>query len=361
MFEMLGNWSLDGYFKEEAIRLAYRYLIDVCGLDARRMYCTYFDDSNQAVIQPDNETRELWQKYFPDNPEKIIKGNFKDNFWMMGCSGPCGACTEIHYDIRKHDETNRSLDGSHDASHLVNTNHPEVIEIWNLVFMQFNALYDSMTGLTVYENLKQKFVDTGMGLERLAVVIGGHQTIYQLDIFQKIISYAHIMGRVPLYQDTYGNASVSDLGNIAYRIFADHIRTSCVAVFQGVEFDCTKRGFILRKIFRRLLMNYYIHLNQCVVQPITRHHAFKALITEVLNYFLFVDHDLQKLVNVLNSEEMTYIGKLNRLKNYYNQCIKKGKSTEWISESLLTDTMKQTYGVDPGLVDYLGRMTFVQV
>jgi alanyl-tRNA synthetase len=199
-FGMLGNWSLNNYWKEEAINLAFRYLVDVCKFDVSRMYATYFGGNDE--IPADNESKEIWKKYLSES--HIVAGSFKDNFWMMGDTGPCGACTEIHYDLE-----NRS-----DMAHLVNMSDPTLIEVWNLVFMEYNATTTKYTHeshsdepikciTTSYTKLDKRFVDTGMGLERLAMIMQNKKSLYQIDIFKKLMSYAQILSSGEEYTDDY--------------------------------------------------------------------------------------------------------------------------------------------------------------
>ena len=174
MFEMLGSWSFGDYFKEEAITWAWEFLTEVCKLEKDRMYVTIFEGDSK--LKKDNSTFDIWQKFVPK--EKIIYGNKKDNFWEMGDVGPCGPCTEIHYDNRTETERKQK-----EGSFLVNKNHSQVIEIWNLVFIQFNRLENGDL-----KKLAIKHVDTGMGFERLAMIMQGVQSNYDTDIFQPVIS-----------------------------------------------------------------------------------------------------------------------------------------------------------------------------
>ncbi len=313
LFEMLGNWSIDSYGKDCAIDMAYRFLTQDCKLDPNNMYVTYFEGNSE--IETDKETKELWGKYFPEN--KIIASSFKDNFWMMADTGPCGVCTEIHYD----------LVGNRDASNLVNKGDPTVVEIWNLVFMQYNKTADNN-----YLPLGKLFVDTGMGLERLSMVMNKKDTIYKTDAFQYLTSYAQILSNSEPFEDKYD--SIKDT---SYRIFADHIRTSVICLYQGLDFDVQHRGYILRKIFRRLLTHFYLYLNNKTVEPFMHKLLVKCLISDILDYNLEFKHDADSIQKKLVDEEHLYVGKLQNIKLKYKNCQGKLNSDLDIIEQLKQD------------------------
>ena len=204
MFEMLGNWSFGDYFKKEAISWAWELLVDVYGLPKERLYATIFEGSPEEGIERDDEAYGYWKRFLPE--DHIILGNKHDNFWEMGDTGPCGPCSEIHYDLRS-DEERRGLDGRE----LVNKGHHLVIEIWNLVFMQFNRKADGRL-----EPLPARHVDTGMGFERLCMVLQGKQSNYDTDVFQPTIGrLGEMCGR------RYGDDPKTD---VAMRVVADHLR-----------------------------------------------------------------------------------------------------------------------------------------
>ena len=243
MFEMLGNWSFGSYFKEDAIRYAWNLLVEVYRLDPERLYITYFSgDESEPNIPCDTETLEIWKRYVPK--ERILPFKCKDNFWEMASTGPCGPCTEIHYDRI----------GSRDASKLVNNDDPSVVELWNLVFIQYNR---KETGL---ERLSSAFVDTGknkkylsgMGLERIASILQGFDSNYDSDNFQ--IIFKGIYGLMEFKKFKYtGKIGQDDKEHIdeAFRVIADHIRTLSIAIAEGVYPSNEGRGYVLRRILRR--------------------------------------------------------------------------------------------------------------
>ena len=242
MFEMLGNWSFGDYFKKEAIDWAWEYLVDVLKLDTNRLYATIFEGSPEENLEKDEEALSLWQQYLPS--EQIIDGNKADNFWEMGDTGPCGPCSEIHIDLRT-DEERKQIDGAD----LVNKDHPQVIEIWNLVFMQYNRKADGSL-----EPLPNKVIDTGMGFERLCAVLQGKISNYDTDVFQPIIKRISEITHL-----TYGKDEKVD---IAMRVISDHIRTIAFSITDGQLPSNAKAGYVIRRILRRAVRYGYTFLNQ---------------------------------------------------------------------------------------------------
>lgn len=242
MFEMLGNWSFGDYFKREAIEWAWEYLTEVLGMDKDRLYVTVFEGSQDDGLERDDEAAEIWSQFLP--AERIINGNKKDNFWEMGDQGPCGPCSEIHVDIRP-DEERAKVDGLT----LVNQSHPQVIEIWNLVFMQYNRRADgSLVGLP------NKVIDTGMGFERLCMAIQGKTSNYDTDIFTPIIQAIATLTGIE-----YGAAKESD---VAMRVIADHIRTIAFSITDGQLPSNAKAGYVIRRILRRAVRYGYTFLGR---------------------------------------------------------------------------------------------------
>ncbi|AYV77895.1 MAG: alanine--tRNA ligase [Edafosvirus sp.] len=335
MFEMLGHWQFnESYNKKEAMGLALTYLLDVCGLKKEQMYVTYFE-GNESIAE-DVETKEIWKQYFDES--HIIKGNTKDNFWSMNSDGVCGPCTEIHYD----------LIGNRDASSLVNKDDPLVMEIWNIVFMQYNKTD------TKYEKLKSMFTDTGMGQERLAMIIQKKNSVYQTDAFKYLFGYVQSLTNADFYTDKYDNEK-----DTAYRIFVDHIRTCIVSVYQGVDFDCNKRGAILRKIFRRMMTNLYMHLNRKTVEPIMKKPQIIGLIKQVLNYFLFEitaeskDETIRDIQTKLINEELLHIGKLQNIRVTYKSLLKKLGD-----HNLVVEKMQSEQGIDKEFTENIDQLNF---
>jgi len=254
MFEMLGNWSFGDYFKKEAIEYAWEYLTDVLKLDKSRLYVTVFEGSPSENLARDDEAVSYWEKYLPK--ERIINGSKKDNFWEMGDTGPCGPCSEIHIDIRTEEERVKI-----DGLSLVNKGHPQVIEIWNLVFMQFNRKADSSL-----ESLPKKVIDTGMGFERLCMAVQKKTSNYDTDVFQPIIS---VIGKMT--HNEYGKIPKKD---IAMRVIADHIRTIAFSITDGQLPSNAKAGYVIRRILRRAVRYGYTFLDQ--------KHAFMYKLLPVL-------------------------------------------------------------------------------
>ena len=242
MFEMLGNWSFGDYFKEEAIAWAWEYLVDVLKLNPENLYATVFEGSAEDGLERDNEAAGYWEKYLPK--DHIINGNKKDNFWEMGDTGPCGPCSEIHIDLRPAEE--RAKVSGRD---LVNHDHPQVIEIWNLVFMQFNRKADGSL-----EGLPAKVIDTGMGFERLCMAMQGKTSNYDTDVFQPMIKAIAAMAGTE-----YGKDNQQD---VAMRVIADHIRTIAFSITDGQLPSNAKAGYVIRRILRRAVRYGYTFLGQ---------------------------------------------------------------------------------------------------
>ncbi len=242
MFEMLGNWSFGDYFKEEAISWAWEYLVDVLKLNPERLYATVFEGSPKENLERDNEAAGIWERYLPK--ERIINGSRKDNFWEMGDTGPCGPCSEIHIDLRSENER-----AEVDGLTLVNQSHPQVIEIWNLVFMQYNRKTDGSL-----EGLPARVIDTGMGFERLCMALQGKTSNYDTDVFQPIIKE---IGKIT--KTEYGKDPETD---IAMRVIADHIRTIAFSITDGQLPSNAKAGYVIRRILRRAVRYGYTFLHQ---------------------------------------------------------------------------------------------------
>ena len=242
MFEMLGNWSFGDYFKKEAIDWAWEYLVDVLHIDPARLYATVFEGSPAEGLERDNEAAGYWEKHLPAS--HIINGNKHDNFWEMGDTGPCGPCSEIHIDLRP-DNERAEIDGAS----LVNHDHPQVIEIWNLVFMQYNRLAD---GSLV--PLPAKVIDTGMGFERLCMALQGKTSNYDTDVFTPLIEKIS-----QLADKKYGTDPDVD---VAMRVIADHVRTIAFSIADSQLPSNAKAGYVIRRILRRAVRYAYTFLDQ---------------------------------------------------------------------------------------------------
>ncbi|MGN0207234.1 MAG: alanine--tRNA ligase [Muribaculaceae bacterium] len=242
MFEMLGNWSFGDYFKKEAISWAWEYLVDVLHLDKSRLYATVFEGYAPEGLERDNEAAGYWEQFLP--ADHIINGNRHDNFWEMGDTGPCGPCSEIHIDLRSDEEI-----AAKPGRELVNESHPQVIEIWNLVFMQYNRKADGSL-----EPLPAKVIDTGMGFERLCMALQGKTSNYDTDVFQPLIqAVAAMAGK------KYGEDAQCD---VAMRVISDHVRTIAFSIADSQLPSNAKAGYVIRRILRRAVRYGYTFLGQ---------------------------------------------------------------------------------------------------
>ncbi|MGI4751365.1 MAG: alanine--tRNA ligase [Janthinobacterium lividum] len=243
MFEMLGNWSFGDYFKKEAIEWSWELLTEVYKIDKDRLYVTYFEGDEKEGLEKDQEAYDLWKQFLPES--HILPGNKKDNFWEMGETGPCGPCSEIHFDNRSEEERS-----ARSGAELVNADDPQVIEIWNNVFMQFNRLKDGSL-----QPLPNKHVDTGMGFERLVRVLQGKSSNYDTDVFQPLIQFiAEKSGKTYSVYTPLNQA-------IAMRVMADHIRAIAFAIADGQLPSNNKAGYVIRRILRRAVRYAYQYLN----------------------------------------------------------------------------------------------------
>ncbi|GAB3833144.1 alanine--tRNA ligase [Hymenobacter jeollabukensis] len=255
MFEMLGNWSFGDYFKTDAIAWAWELLTDVFKLPKDRLYVTYFEGDQADGTAADTETQQLWRQYTSD--DRILPGNKKDNFWEMGDTGPCGPCTEIHVDLRSEEER-----AAKPGAELVNADHPQVVEIWNNVFMEFERRADKSL-----IKLPQQNVDTGMGFERLMMAVSGVKSNYDTDVFQPLIQFiakeagVEYHGTAPATVNT-PPATENEKTDIAVRVIADHIRTIAFTIADGQLPSNVKAGYVIRRILRRAVRYAFSSLNQ---------------------------------------------------------------------------------------------------
>ena len=284
MFEMLGNWSFGDYFKKEAIAWAWEYLVDVLKLDPNRLYATVFEGSKEDGLDRDDEAAGYWAKVLPT--DRIINGNKHDNFWEMGDTGPCGPCSEIHIDLRS-DEERAKISGRD----LVNHDHPQVIEIWNLVFMQFNRKDDGSI-----EPLPAKAIDTGMGFERLCMALQGKQSNYDTDVFQPLLKE---IGKICSCE--YGKKKETD---IAMRVIADHIRTIAFSITDGQLPSNAKAGYVIRRILRRAVRYGYTFLGQ---RQSFMHKLIPALIDSMGEAYPELVAQQELVVKVIKEEEDAFL------------------------------------------------------
>ena len=300
MFEMLGNWSFGDYFKKEAIHWAWEFLTEVSKIDKDRLYVTVFEGNESEALDLDQEAYDLWKAILPE--ERIIMGDKKDNFWEMGEQGPCGPSSEIHVDIRS-DEDRKKVDGST----LVNQDHPEVIEIWNLVFIQFNRKSDGKL-----ESLPEKHVDTGMGFERLCMVLQGVQSNYDTDIFTPIIREIET-----ITNSTYGQKDEVD---IAIRVIADHVRAVAFAIADGQLPSNTGAGYVIRRILRRAVRYGFTFLD--TKDPFI-FLLVKVLASTMGEAFPELKEQRQLIENVIREEEHSFLKTLEQGLVLLEEVIKK--------------------------------------
>jgi alanyl-tRNA synthetase len=290
-FEMLGNWSFGDYFKKEAVEWSFELLTKVFGLSPDRLYATYFEGNPKLGVPADEETRQLWMKFLPE--DHIIPGNMKDNFWEMGDTGPCGPCTEIHYDRI----------GGRNAAKTVNQSDPDVIEIWNNVFIQFNRESDGSL-----KPLPAKHVDTGMGLERLVSVLQNKRSNYDTDVFAPIFAAIERLTGARPYMGKLGDADKDNI-DTAYRVIADHIRTLTFAITDGAMPSNVGRGYVLRRILRRAVRYGRQMLN-------ARSGFFSQLVPVVVERFGEVFPELKadpaRVTSIILEEEESFGRTLDR-------------------------------------------------
>ena len=303
MFEMLGNWSFGDYFKEEAIQWAWELLTKIYKIDKESLYITIFEGSKEDNTSLDQEALDIWSKIV--EKDKIIFGNKKDNFWEMGDVGPCGPCSEIHVDIRS--EKEKSLIPGKD---LVNKDHPEVIEIWNLVFIQFNRKTNGSL-----ENLPSKHIDTGMGFERLCMVLQGVKSNYDTDVFSPLIKELENISNVK-----YSTSSKTD---IAFRVIVDHLRAVVFSIADGQLPSNNGAGYVIRRILRRGIRYGYTFLN--LKSPFI-YKLVNTLSNQYSSVFPEIDSQIEIIKNVIKQEEDSFLRTLDKGIIKLDEVISKSKS-----------------------------------
>ena len=284
MFEMLGNWSFGDYFKKEAISWAWEYIVDVLKIDPKDLYATVFEGSTEEGLSRDDEAASIWEQFLPK--DHIINGNKHDNFWEMGDTGPCGPCSEIHVDSRPEEEKAKIP-----GRELVNKDHPQVIEIWNLVFMQFNRKADGSL-----EGLPAKVIDTGMGFERLVRTLQGKTSNYDTDIFQPLIKVLADMAGCK-----YGDDEKKD---IAMRVVVDHLRAIAFAIADGQLPSNAKAGYVIRRILRRAVRYGYTFLGQ---KEAFIYKLVPTLVDEMGDAFPEIAAQQKLVMKVMQEEESSFL------------------------------------------------------
>ncbi len=333
MFEMLGNWSFGDYFKKEAIEWAWELLTEVYKMPKDRLYATVFEGAPEDGVPMDQEAYDLWKQYLPE--DHIILGNKHDNFWEMGETGPCGPCSEIHFDLRSDEER-----AAKPGREMVNMGHHLVIEIWNLVFMQFNRKANGSL-----EPLPHKHIDTGMGFERLCMVLQNKQSNYDTDVFQTRISeIAALSGK------RYGEDEKAD---VAMRVIADHLRTISFSIADGQLPSNVKAGYVIRRILRRAVRYGYTYLgfNEpfiCKLVP--------GLVEQMGEQFPELKAQQNLIVSVIGEEETAFLKTLatgiNLLEGVMNKSRAAGKS---VIDGKSAFTLYDTYGFPIDLTELIAR------
>ncbi|CAR27690.1 hypothetical protein ZYGR_0N01750 [Zygosaccharomyces rouxii] len=336
-FEMLGNWSFGDYFKQGAISYAWELLTKVYGLPADRLYVTYFEGDPKNGLEADMEAFELWKSVGVDESH-ILPGNAEDNFWEMGDQGPCGPCSEIHFDRI----------GGRNAASLVNMDDPDVLEVWNLVFMQFNREQDGSL-----KPLPAKHIDTGMGFERVVSILQDYRSNYDTDVFTPLFARIHEVTGVRPYAGKFG-AEDTDGIDTAYRVLADHVRTLVFAIADGGVPNNEGRGYVLRRILRRGARFARKYMNYPIGDFFSR--LVPTLISQVQDIFPEVAKDPSYLFEILNEEEVSFAKTLDRgerlFEKYADAATSSGKKT---LDGLQVWRLYDTYGFPVDLTELMAE------
>ena len=333
MFEMLGNWSFGDYFKKEAISWAWEYLVDVLKLDPKDLYATVFEGSKEEGLERDEEAAKIWEQYLPK--DHIINGNKHDNFWEMGDTGPCGPCSEIHIDSRSEEEKLKVP-----GAQMVNKDHPQVIEIWNLVFMQYNRKADRSL-----EPLPAKVIDTGMGFERLVRTMQGKTSNYDTDVFQPLI---RVMAEKA--GTHYGENEEKD---IAMRVIVDHLRAIAFSIADGQLPSNAKAGYVIRRILRRAVRYGYTFLGQ---KQAFMYSLVPCLVEEMGAAFPEIAAQKELIMKVMKEEEDSF---LRTLETGIRLLDKQVEETKAAGSNMLSGerafTLFDTYGFPLDLTQLICR------
>ena len=305
MFEMLGNWSFGDYFKEEAIAWAWELLTEVYKVNKDNLYVTIFEGDASEGLERDTEAYDFWKNHISE--ERILNGNKKDNFWEMGAQGPCGPCSEIHVDLRSKEEKDKVS-----GAELVNEDHPQVVEIWNLVFMQFNRKADGSL-----EKLPAQHVDTGMGFERLCMVLQDKTSNYDTDAFTPLIKEIETITAT-----TYGSSEKTD---IAIRVISDHVRAVAFSIADGQLPSNTGAGYVIRRILRRGIRYGFTFLN--TKEPFI-YKLVKTLTKQMGDAYPELVKQENLIYNVIKEEESSFLRTLDQGLVLLDNIIEKSKSKE---------------------------------
>jgi len=330
MFEMLGNWSFGDYFKKEAIAWAWELLVDVFKIDKDLLYVTIFEGDKAEGLQRDTEAYDYWKELIAEN--RIIDGSKHDNFWEMGEQGPCGPCSEIHVDIRSAADKAKV-----DGASLVNKDHPQVVEIWNLVFMQFNRLADGSL-----EKLAAQHVDTGMGFERLCMVLQNKQSNYDTDVFTPLIREVEAVTN-----SKYGKDEKVD---IAIRVISDHLRAVAFSIADGQLPSNTGAGYVIRRILRRAIRYGFTFLNK--KEPFI-HKLVATLVKQMGAAFPELVSEKNLITNVIREEETSFLRTLSDGMVLLESIVKKADSK--VIDGAKVFELKDTYGFPEDLTDLILR------
>ncbi|HET6527347.1 MAG TPA: alanine--tRNA ligase, partial [Balneolaceae bacterium] len=336
LFEMLGNWSFGDYFKKEAIRWAWELLVDVWGLEPDRLYATVFEGDDEDGLPVDDESIELWESETSINPKHILKFGKADNFWEMGDTGPCGPCSEVHVDLRP-DEERAKVDGTE----LVNMDDSRVMEIWNLVFIQFNRKPDGSL-----QKLPAQHVDTGMGFERMCAVLQGKKSNYDTDVFTPLLNKIGELAGV-----NYGDDEQTD---IAMRVIADHIRAVSFAIADGASPGNEGRGFVIRRILRRAIRYGWDRLD--LKQPFF-YKLVPTLAEQFEDVFPVLIQQEEYVSNVIHSEEKSFLNTLGQGIELFEEMVE-GKDKISGEDAF---KLHDTYGFPIDLTQLMARERGVEV
>jgi alanyl-tRNA synthetase len=330
LFEMLGNWSFGDYFKKEAIAWAWELLTEEFGIDKDMLYVSVFEGDEEDGIPMDQEAYDIWRGYI--HKDRILMGNKKDNFWEMGDQGPCGPCSEIHVDIRSAEEK-----AEVDGKSLVNMDHPQVVEIWNLVFMQYNRKANKSL-----ENLPDKHIDTGMGFERLCMVMQGVQSNYDTDVFTPIIREIET-----ITDKDYGKNEKVD---VAIRVISDHVRAVAFSIADGQLPSNTGAGYVIRRILRRAVRYGFTFLDK--KEPFI-YRLVEVLVKQMAQAFPELKMQRQLIENVIKEEEASFLRTLDQGLILLDRIIENSKTKE-VSGTKVFE-LKDTYGFPEDLTDLILR------